>query len=78
MNGRNNYILTKDSLENANSNKKLSREKRMDYEILGSLYQKYLDDNPELEKMLKKQKIDVNQFLQFLTSILKNSNIEEN
>ncbi|GEM_PF-5170743 len=77
MNGKKNQSLENYILMN-NSGEKNYQENTKNYKKLSRLYYKYIEYNPELEKILNQKKIDTKQYLQFLITFLNKVNTEQN
>ena len=78
MNGKNFIGKVKVDIETMCQQKTPIERNTITTKKLSCLYQKYLDYNPDLGKLLKKQNIDNDQYLQFLILLLKNIESEEN
>ena len=77
MNGKKNQLLTNCVLMN-NKGEKNHQEDTKNYKKLSCLYYKYIEYNPELEKVLNQKKIDTKKYLQFLNTLLNKVDTEEN
>jgi len=77
MNGKKSQSLENYILMN-NSGEKNYQQNTKNYKKLSRLYYKYIEYNPELEKILNQKKIDTKQYLQFLITFLNKVNTERN
>jgi len=77
MNGKNNHPLYNYNLMKNTGDKNYQKGTK-NYKKLSCLYYKYMEYNPELEKVLNQKKIETKQYLQFLATVLNNINTEQN
>ena len=78
MNGKKNHLSTNDVILKTHKDEQPSQKITAGYTKLSDLYYKYIEYNPELEKILKYYKIEKKQYLKFLISFLDRANAREN
>jgi hypothetical protein len=56
---------------------KTTWEKNMDNELLSFLFNRYVEDTPEMQEMLHNQGIDINQYLHFLSALIAHMSVKK-